>query len=537
MVQRANPKRRRVAQLLLVAAVAAAAGSLAADVDSAPTRGTWTLRVSWGGGYTAVDPAAFGGITNPVSYAICAKLYDYPDRTGRAGSRLVPEVAQGAPRVSNGGRTFVFTLRRSFRFDTGARVTAANFAWALNRTLQPALRSPGAESLADVVGAAAVQAGRRRTATGISASGYRLTIRLLQPGYDLSSRLALSYFCAIPTSTPADPHGMTPASAGPYYVQHLDQRTLVLARNRFYGGSRPANPARIVWSLNQPFDAIPLQVERGDADYGIISPASTTVVAHQYPSQFHFALGANVFCLALNSDRPLFKNNPQLRKAVNYAIDRRALAAQFGYFARQTIDHYLPPDMPGFHSAKVYPRDAPDFARAKRLAAGHTRTGRAVMMVRTPVAAAFARARIVQYDLGQIGLSVSIVVQDASNDPSTRGQAYDLLDTGCWTPGYMDPAGILDLSFDGRLIRKVGNTNVTYFDSPVWNRRLEAAARLSGKARYRAYGKLDVALARGAAPAAAYAVGAQYAFVSKRVGCARLNPVFGLSLGAVCLRR
>ena len=122
--------------------------------------------MSWGGGYTAVDPAAFGGITNPVSYATCAKLYDYPDRTGRAGARLVPEVAQGAPRVSNGGRTFVFTLRRSFRFDTGARVTAANFAWALNRTLQPALRSPGAESLADVVGAAAVQAGRRRTATG-----------------------------------------------------------------------------------------------------------------------------------------------------------------------------------------------------------------------------------------------------------------------------------------------------------------------------------------------------------------------------------
>ena len=159
------------------------------------------------------------------------------------------------------------------------------------------------------------------------------------------------------------------------------------------------------------------------------------------------------------------------------------------------------------------------------------------MMVRTPIAAAFARARIVQYDLAQIGLSVSIVVQDASNDPGTRGQAYDLVDTGCWIPGYMDPAGILDLSFDGRLIRKVGNTNVTYFDSPVWNRRLEAAARLSGKARYRAYGKLDVALARGAAPAAAYAVGAQYAFVSKRVGCVRLNPVFGLSLGAVCLRR
>jgi ABC-type transport system substrate-binding protein len=192
--------------------------------------------------------------------------------------------------------------------------------------------------------------------------------------------------------------------------------------------------------------------------------------------------------------------------------------------------------MPGFRSAKIYPRVRPDFARARRLAAGHTRTGKAVMMIRVPVSTAFARARIVQFDLQQIGISVSIVVMNTSNDPSTRGQAYDLLDTGCNTPGHMDPAGILNLSFDGNLIRPAGNTNVGYFDSPAWNRRLEAAARLSGRARYRAYGKLHVDLARTAAPAVAYAVGAQNAFVSKRVGCVRLNPVFGLSLGAMCLR-
>jgi ABC-type transport system substrate-binding protein len=518
-----------------LAALAAGVALMAAAYADARPR-SWTFRVAVSFGVNAVDPALFaaGGAGSPVASAVCANLYAYPDASGARGGRLVADVAAGLPRVSRDGRTYTITVRRGFRFDTGAPVRAANFAAAINRDLDPRMSSPGAAYLADVVGAQSVTAGKATTASGVRARGDTLRIRLKAPAPDLPARLATSYFCSIPVGTKDDPHGVTPATAGPYYVSHLDSSTLVLRRNLHYGGHRPRNPAQIVYELSQPLDALPLEVERGNADWGIISPLATEAVAKQYPSQFHTAPGAGVLCLALNTDQPLFKNNLALRKAVNYAIDRKALVAQYGHFVvSRPTDQYLPPTMPGFRDANIY---SFNLAKARRLAAGHLRSGKAIMYTRNASPTALARAQIVQYDLAKIGLAVEIRVSSPPHDPGTRGEPFDIVDSGCVFPGYLDPAAILDASFDGRLIRPTGNTNVAYFDVPKFNRRFAAIARLRGRARYRAYGKLDVDLARNGAPAVAYAVGQQSAFVSKRIGCVKLNPLDSLVLGALCLK-
>ena len=498
----------------------------------------WTFRVVVSFGVNAVDPALnfIGGAGPPVASAVCANLYAYPDAGGAPGGQLVPDVAAGPPRVSRDGRTYTFTVRRGFRFDTGAPVRAANFAAAINRDLDPQMSSPGAAYLTDVVGAQSVLAGTAKSASGVRAHEYTLSIRLKAPAPDLPARLATSYFCSIPTTTKDDPHGVTPPTAGPYYVFHLDSTSIVLRRNPYYHGPRARNPAQIVYELSQPLDALPLEVERGNADYGIISPLATDAVAKQYPSQFHTAPGALILCLALNNDRPLFKDNLALRRAVNYAIDRKALVAAYGNFVvSRPTDQYLPPTMPGFRDAKIYPLFKPNLAKAKALAAGHLRSGKAIMYTRSATPTALARAQIVQYDLAKIGLVVEIRVSPTPGASGIRGEPFDIVDSGCAFPVDMDPASILDASFDGRFLRPTGNTNVAYFDDPKFNRRFAVAARLRGRARDRAYGRLDVDLARDGAPAVAYGVGQQTAFVSKRIGCVKLNPLNGLALGAVCL--
>jgi hypothetical protein len=68
---------------------------------------------------------------------------------------------------------------------------------------------------------------------------------------------------------------------------------------------------------------------------------------------------------------------------------------------------------------------------------------------------------------------------------------------------------------------------------PKYNRLMDRAARLSGDARYRAYGELDVQLSRDAAPAVPYALFNLFSFVSANVGCIILPP--SLDLTAVCL--
>ena len=85
-----------------------------------------------------------------------------------------------------------------------------------------------------------------------------------------------------------------------------------------------------------------------------------------------------------------------------------------------------------------------------------------------------------------------------------------------WIADYDDPYAVLNVLLDGRF---VGSTNWARFDSPVYNRMLRQAANLRGAARARAYGDLDVRLARDAAPIVAIDYANEPTLVSKRVGC------------------
>jgi len=103
-------------------------------------------------------------------------------------------------------------------------------------------------------------------------------------------------------------------------------------------------------------------------------------------------------------------------------------------------------------------------------------------------------------------------------------------------PDYGDPYALVDKLLDGRVIRSVGNTNVSYFDDPRFDHAIDAAQQLTGEARDRAYGRLGVQVAQVEAPLAAYAVLNARVFVSPRVGCLTYQPVYGVDLAGVCLR-
>ena len=109
-------------------------------------------------------------------------------------------------------------------------------------------------------------------------------------------------------------------------------------------------------------------------------------------------------------------------------------------------------------------------------------------------------------------------------------EPFDIAWTPGWAPDYTDPYAFINVLLHG-------DSNLSRFDLPRFNRRMDRAARLSGAARYRAYGELDVALARVAAPLVAYGFGYTRTLVSNRLDprCRILRP--GLDLAAVCLKR
>jgi hypothetical protein len=60
-----------------------------------------TLRIARSSDIGSLDPAlAYTPDTSAIEFAICAKLHSYPDKPGREGAIVIPEVAEGFPTVS-----------------------------------------------------------------------------------------------------------------------------------------------------------------------------------------------------------------------------------------------------------------------------------------------------------------------------------------------------------------------------------------------------------------------------------------------------
>jgi YVTN family beta-propeller protein len=506
----------------------------------------------------SMDPAlADGGISWRLIYATCAGLVNYPDKAGPAGSQLKPEVAQALPTRSRDGRSYTFTIRRGFRFSPPSNqpVTAQTFKDSIERTLNPAMHSyfAGYGYLADIVGARRYMAGKASHINGIVARGDKLTIRLISPAGDFLSQVALPGFCAVPSNAPIKRNLRRVPSAGPYYVSsYTPKQSVVLARNPNYHGDRPHHFARIELMLAVPAARAVHEIESGTVDYtqlgtdyyaftsairGLVAPLAArygagSAAAARGAQQYFVSPEPELHFLVLNTHRPLF-SDVRVRQAVNYAIDRPKLA-EIG-FADQplpgaTTDHYLSPGMPGYRAAHVYPT-RPDPARARQLVQSAHARGRTAVLYAGNETVQSELAQIVKNNLAAVGLNVEIKtfpVTSFFKHLRTPGEPFDLA-IAVWLADYSDPNEMLNPLLDG----SVGYPS---FVDPAYQRRLAAAARVSGLQRYLTYGELDLDLARNAAPLAAFSNTSSHDFFSQRIGCQTYG-VYGMDLAALCIRR
>src|SRR5581483_102011 len=357
-------RRRTTAALIALCGVVALATLAAGSASAAPSAahakqgGTLNIDITTDVDYTdpALDYLASGW---QIEYVTCLKLLNYPDVNGPKASQLVPEAAAGFPKVTNDGKTYDFTVKASFtKFSNGQPVTAANFKAAFDRDADPKMQSPAVAFFSDIVGA------DKSPVTGVQVRGSHLIVNLTHPAPDFLARVAMPFFCAIPTNLERDPNGvLAPPSAGPYYIANrIPNQSIDIKRNPYYKGKRPHNVNSIHFTVGNSDAAIYLRLQNASTDYSPsgIPPASYADAARKYginKGQFHVEPEIGVQYFAFNHDRPLFKGakGTALAKAINYAIDRTAILTQRGFLAGKSADQILPPNMAGFRDANLYP--------------------------------------------------------------------------------------------------------------------------------------------------------------------------------------
>jgi peptide/nickel transport system substrate-binding protein len=516
-----------------------------------------TLRVDLQDDLDFTDPAlSFLQTGWQLEYSTCAKLMNYPDTAGPTRDVAVPEIASADPIISPDGRTYTFTIRAGLHFSNGAAVTPADVAWTFNRALSPAMQSPSVLYVSDLVGEDAYRAGTAPSISGITVSGNTISFQLVHAAGDFVARVAMPFFCVLPQTVPIDPNGvLAPPTAGPYFiVSRIPNKEIVIRRNPFYTGSRPAHFDGIDYQIGTQLDATEARVQAGTADYAAQGlPLGDYQAVHDAfgdgspaalagSQQFFVNQEPGFQYLALNTDpsRTVFRN-PLLRRAVSFAVDRAALANAAGAFATTPTDQYLPPGIPGFVDGDFYPLAGPDLVTARTLAleAGVSQASPVTAVLYTAnTGSGPVRALLIQQELAQIGVNVTIDefqrgVQIAKE--GTHGEPFDLTLEG-WIADYADPFDFLNTLLNGETITPTNNVNVSYFNDPAFNARLDAASVLTGQARYDTYTGIERDLLRTEAPLVAFDTFNARDFFSSRVGCQTYVRQYGMDLGALCQR-
>jgi peptide/nickel transport system substrate-binding protein len=468
------------------------------------------FRIGYAGASVQIDPQlAYVSTAWSLEYATAAKLFNYPDRTGAAGGVLRPEIAAGY-KVSRDGRTYTFRIRRGFRFSDGTPVTAKSFAYAIDRVANYDLVSPGAPFITDpkgtnIVGARAVNSGNGTHVSGVTAKGYRLVIRLTRRDPTLLTKLAMPFFQATSLRLPLTTEvvGGYP-SAGPYaFTRNTPDVLTELRRNAYYRGLRPRNLKGVdVWWNLDPQAGF-RQVEAGSLEEGPLPDAEVRGVARRFgvnKSRFWVEPNNCVGYVALNSWRPLFRNNVALRQAINWMIDRKALLAPLPAYSGSPWTHLLPPTAPGSVAApKLQPyRGAPNPRKARRLAAGHLRAGVVNLGYRSAAPGGLAQATYVRNVLVKLGVEqerIKLKGFSGADLYDAMGRRNGDLDLGVgvgWCSDYPAPLGLLSA-----VSESLGVAVGAKFQA-----RLDAAERLAGAARLRALGRLDLDVTNKLAPVA-----------------------------------
>ncbi|HEX2340015.1 MAG TPA: ABC transporter substrate-binding protein, partial [Vicinamibacterales bacterium] len=442
--------------MLLVGAGLLAASAVAGPTSSAAPQGKQTGDARVGGTFKHslsvdidyVDPSLWYYVPSwTIAYSTCSMLLNYPHAPAPRGSRLVPEVAQGFPRISGNGLVYTFTLKRTYRLSNGQPLRAQNFAWAINRALQKRMSSPAQPFIEDIAGAKAVIDGNATRASGVTTpNAYTLRIRMSKRAPDLLARLAMPFFCGIPANLPVNADGVSApvVGSGPYFIKEWTKnRRIVLARNRFYRGPAPHNVNGFEIDIGLPLETIKLNIDRGATDTGDLPPSAHADLGRRYgakkssPGRYFVNASPTIRYLAMNHERRLFgapnggrhttAGNVRLKKAVNFAIDRTAINGQYGAYAGVTNDQYMPPTMRGFRNVAIYPR-RPNLSQARSLASGQTRGGDGVFYCanRAPAPAA---CQVVQANLRNIGLNMDIKLFPRATQfelTGRRGEPFDL---------------------------------------------------------------------------------------------------------------
>lgn len=392
-----------------------------------PQHAGGTLNIEASGGFGSIDPAIDYSNTGwQVELSLFDGLVAFKKVNGPGSSQIAADLATSMPTVTNGGKTYTFTLRSGIKFSDGRPVTVNDVVSSFRRLFKAS--SPVSGSFfAGIVGSTACL-NKPATCTldgGVTAdsAANTVTFHLTAPDSTFLDKLATPFGSVIPSDTPGTDQDITPIpGTGPYKVVSYDPNTgMKLVRNPYFRSwswaAQPNGyPDVIQFTFGQTVESEVTEVENGQADWvDDIMPADRlNEIGTKYQAQVHLnPLGAFWYA-PLNVNIPPF-NNKLAREAVQWAIDKNALVDIFGGSGMASpVCTMLPPSYPehlnfcDYTNGKGTSYQGPNLAKARALVKASGTKGQPVAVVAANDTTNMAVGQYLQSVLSEIGYKATL---------------------------------------------------------------------------------------------------------------------------------
>jgi oligopeptide transport system substrate-binding protein len=481
--------------------VAVPAATLAARHPAAPVRGG-TLTLAAQTPPQSLDPARCQEyVCAEFDYLAFNTLVTYSPTS----SAIEPSLAVRW-KVSDGGRTYTFYLRRGVTFSNGDPLTAQDVVYTMTRVNEPYVDAPYQGVFSALVGGEQLFKGKLKAQTlpGLRAVGkYEVVMHLVQPeGYWLN-------VMALPSASIVDPsvakvwnaiyteksHAtVMPIGTGPFILQPYQASTTqyVWKRNPHYWQAGLPYLNTLVIKVNVPAELQLEQFERGQIGAIPSSFDSLNLTPSQYlqirgnPTLrkeyvLRPEIGVNFLSIDYNI-KPF--NNLYLREAIQYALNKKDIAAVMTNGRAGIANSVLPPGMPGYDpSMNLFPvQDTPaGLAAAHRkvhallVKAGYPHGVNIGDLVVAPGLGGPQLATLVASQLGQVGIHVTVRTVNLSVLLQLGDEGKIGFGVGGWYQDYPDPQDFMYNLFDSH---QIPGTN-GFYDNPEVDHLVETADALT----------------------------------------------------------
>jgi len=466
----------------------AAAGSTAATSTAQSSGGGTTaktfanLRTVFDTGIDFLDPGlSYTQQGWQIMWNVYLPLIGYKHTSGPDGATIVPYLAKELPKVSADGKTYTLTLRKGLSYSDGTPVKASDFPATIERDFK--LDSPGVGFFANIAGADTFSKTKKGHISGIvtdNAAG-TITIKLNSPQGDFVNILATEFAAPVPAKTPAKDQSTTPAPAtGPYMIQSFKpNKGGVLVRNPKFddsllGGNVPkGNPDKITIDIiSDPTIALQRVINgQDDWNYHQPPPDRLGTIQSKYADQYKTYIPANLYYFFMNVREKPF-DDPNVRKAVNFGIDRAALVRIYGGLGTPT-ENVMPPTYPQYKKLNLYPYN---LAKAKALIKGCNCASTPIVIWNhdrdiDPKATAYLADQ-----LGKMGFTnVKQKIVNAAVYWTTIGNQATKAQIGFadWFQDYPHPLDWFDVLLNGKRITQTHNNNYANANFPAINNQID----------------------------------------------------------------